>query len=698
MLDSASVRRFLYSQHIFTALRMTIGIALPAVVLMIGMGQIAIGMACAIGALCVGLIDVPGPLRRKHREMLGCALVVSLTAGWTMLGLAHPALLWPTVLGISFFGAFAVAFGQKASIVGLNAMLVMVIGMTQHGTFREQLAYLAALTIGGLGYTYYSLAVCQWLRYQMWQRALAECLFATARYFDRRADCYDPVVPLELCYRELLAAQMEVETTQQNARDLVLNAMAGRHPERLGARRSRLFNLFIDVIDLHDMVLAAQTDFALLREHFADGDSLDFLRDLMQKTALDLEACAEALASSRLSRSRYSVKAELRALAYDIEAARQVGLPGKAPEAFAALLTSQQRVSVISRLIAKLHDDTGSLTNTTGLPVDKVVERFRSESDFGFSRASLSFTSSALRYALRFTVAMAAALFVSRDVMASGHGNWILLTVLVALRPGFGLSRQRGRSRLFGTLAGCAATLLVLLFVHDQRLLFALMIVSLWLSFGLMQLNYLASVFFTSIEVLLLYHFLVPSEMALIGERALDTLIGAAIAAVASWLFPFWESQLVLPQLRLVLDASCRYLATALGATEPDNLDYRLLRRDTLTALSALKAMHERMLLEPTSKRRAEHALSELLLKCYLLVSQVAALNQLFNALPARRGEPEVRRCVAAAGRTLQQAEQSGKAPTEPEPPSRDANLRALQVATGEIAELVQRIRSAPVG
>ncbi|MCW3480687.1 FUSC family protein [Neisseriaceae bacterium JH1-16] len=698
MLDSTALRRFLYSQHFFTALRMTIGIAAPAVVLMIGFGQIAIGMACAIGALCVGLIDVPGPMRRKHREMLGCALLVSLTAGWTMLGLAHPAILWPTVLGISFFGAFAVAFGQKASIIGLNAMLVMVIGMTQHGSLHDQLAYLAALTLGGIGYTYYSLAVCQWLRYQMWQRALAECLFATARYFDRRADCYDPVVPLELCYRELLAAQMAVETTQQNARDLVLNAMAGRNPERLGARRSRLFNLFIDVIDLHDMVLAAQTDFALLREHFADGDSLDFLRDLMQKTALDLEACAEAVANSRVSRSRYSVKAELRALAYDIEAARDAGLPDKAPEAFAALLASQQRVTVISRMIAKLHDDTGSLTNTTGLPVDQVVARFRSESDFGFSRTSLSFASSALRYALRFTLAMAAALFISRDMIGGGHGNWILLTVLVALRPGFGLSRQRGRSRLYGTLAGCVATLLVLTFVHDERVLFGLMIVSLWLSFGLMQLNYLASVFFTSIEVLLLYHFLVPSEMALIGERALDTLIGAAIAAVASWLFPFWESQLVVPQLRQVLDASRRYLATALGPTEPDNLDYRLLRRETLTALSTLSAMHDRMLLEPVSKRRAEHALSEFLLKNYLLVSQVASLTHLFNALPARRGEPEVRRCIDAAGQLLLQVEQSGKAPLEPEPPSRDANLRALQQATGEIAELAQRIRSAPVG
>ena len=57
----------------------------------------------------------------------------------------------------------------------------------------------------------------------------------------------------------------------------------------------------------------------------------------------------------------------------------------------------------------------------------------------------------ALRVALAGGIAMALSMFIPT---LSRQGFWILLTVLVILKPGFALTRQRNGWRLVGTLIG----------------------------------------------------------------------------------------------------------------------------------------------------------------------------------------------------------------------------------------------------
>lgn len=53
---------------------------------------------------------------------------------------------------------------------------------------------------------------------------------------------------------------------------------------------------------------------------------------------------------------------------------------------------------------------------------------------------------------------------------------------------------------------------------------------------SMVQLNYMASAIFNTLFVVLVFHFVSPGtvSMAVIGERAIDTLIGCALALVCS--------------------------------------------------------------------------------------------------------------------------------------------------------------------
>lgn len=57
-----------------------------------------------------------------------------------------------------------------------------------------------------------------------------------------------------------------------------------------------------------------------------------------------------------------------------------------------------------------------------------------------------------------------------------------------------------------------------------------------------------------------MFHLLAPGSMRLIGERAIDTVVGCAIAIAASHLFPYWEYRLMGKLVKDLLAATRNYL------------------------------------------------------------------------------------------------------------------------------------------
>ncbi len=672
------IKKFLYSQYFYGGLRIACGISLPAALMLVVFHERALGFAIAAGALGACQVDMPGPLKHKRNDMLACTLIGSLAALATGLATYWPLLLWLTVAPLAFMVSMLDVYGAKWPRISFAALLMMVVTLSQTFTFKQAWINALCLFAGGLWYTCWSTAVSRWQAERMEQQAIAESIFAVAQYLRARARFYDAKNDLDECYRNLVARQVAVVGTQDAARDLVLRNLPVLRAGRLDARRAMLFNLFINMVDLHQMVLAAHINYAQMREAFDDSDVMVFFRDLIDKAASDLDYLGMAVLQDRASQARAIPKAELRALEYEIDARRKKDFPVRMPEAYAALLAAFRRAWSVLRRIDKMHrtlERPFSCTDTE-LRIDQALQNFllRERVPARQIFSNLNLNSPSFRHALRISGAVALGLWLGKSLPLT-NAYWICLTIIVILKPGFSLTKQRNTQRLAGTVIGCALSVALTLGVKSTPVLLAVMFACMVLGYSFLLFNYLVSVIFISAYVLILYHLLAPEGMRLIGERALDTLIGGVIATGFNYLFPYWEYRSMGPLVKKVIVSTRRYFETICARLMPEpsgvagsDLDGRLARKNTHIAFANLGNAFKRMMLEPKAQQKYVAELNNLLIQSHTLAAHIAAVAPVLtetadSAATQHVNHSSLARALGTVRANLKQAEAGAGAP-----------------------------------
>ena len=563
MRYSVEIKKFLYSQYFYGGLRMAVGVSLPAVLCLLLFDQQDLGFTIATGALGACVVDMPGPLKYKHNEMLTCSVIGFLSALATGLATINSVALWCTVVPLTFVLSLIVVYGNRWPQISFATLFMMIMTLEEHFTPMQALVNASWILAGGLWYTYWSTFVSRWQMHRIEQQALAESVFACADYLLARADFYDLDNDLDECYRNLVARQIAAVERQDAARDIVLRNLPKLKMGKLEPRRAMLFNLFINTVDLHELFVGAHTDYPMVRNTFGGSDMLTFYRDLIRKAAADLEEIGLAVLQNQSPRSRVNVKAELRAIEFEIELMRKQDLPTKNPEAYSAVSATFRRLWSATRLIDKMRQSLSSEARTTEteLRLDQALSRFVSSRrvPFGQIFSNLTMASPSFRHALRVTIAVAVGFWLGR-LLPLTNAYWIVMTTVIILKPGYSLTKQRNGQRIIGTLIGCAASIALMVFVKQPAVLLVVMFASMVMSYSLLLFNYTASVVFTSSYVLLMFHLLAPGSMRIIGERAIDTLVGCAIAIAASHLFPYWEYRLMGKLVNNMIAATRQYL------------------------------------------------------------------------------------------------------------------------------------------
>lgn len=577
-LRIATLRRFLYSHYFFGGVRQGAGMLLPVLVVGGIFGDYTLGLVATFGAQCLAIIDQPGgPQRHRTNEMLGGAALATLTVIVTGFASTHPVILWLVVIAQCFIYSMFTVFGKRGGLIGFAGLLVMA--LTMHSPLPPDQVWLHAIgTAGGaLFYVAFSMSFSRlfWLREE--QQAMSVALFATADYVEARAGFYDETLDLEDCYRTLIQRQSIMTEKHQAARDMVLRSL----PRGKGfgdSRRVMVWNMFVDMLQLLDTLFATHTDYVTLRRALTGNDILLFMRDGLLKMSLDLNRIALSASRGRPVQRRTSVKAELRAIEYEIEQLRQQGLAEREPEILALLVQLLRRLRNAARIIERLADHTQRRPDavpTSALRIGKSLTRFMSRQDFrlGMLTSNLRMDSPNFRYALRVTLAAALAMTLSELWVSeaySAHNYWIILTIVIVMKPGFALTRQRNGWRLGGTLLGCLLAMIILSLTSRPDLLFVALLIACIMGNSLVQLNYMGSAVFNTLFVVLVFHFVSPGtvSLAVIGERAMDTGIGCGLALLCSYVFPWWESR-VLPSLaRAAVTTNREYLRAGLRYAE----------------------------------------------------------------------------------------------------------------------------------
>ncbi|RKR46085.1 FUSC family membrane protein [Paraburkholderia sp. BL17N1] len=563
MRYSVEIKKFLYSQYFYGGLRIAVGVSLPAVLCLIVFHNRELGFTIATGALGACVVDMPGPLKYKHNEMLACTVIGFLSALATGLATVNAVALWCTVVPLTFLLSLIVVYGNRWPQISFATLFMMIMTLEEHFTPMQALVNASWILVGGLWYTYWSTFVSRWMMHRIEQQALAESVFACADYLLARAEFYDLDNDLDECYRNLVDKQITAVERQDAARDIVLRNLPRFKSGKLEPRRTMLFNLFINTVDLHELFVGAHTDYPLVRTTFGGSDLLVFYRDLIRKAAADLEEIGLAVLQNQAPRGRVNVKAELRAIEFEIELMRKQDLPAKNHEAYSAISSTFRRVWSATRLIDKMRKSLSSepSTSETELRLDQALTRFVSSRrvPFGQIFSNLTMASPSFRHALRVTIAVAVGFWLGR-LLPLTNAYWIVMTTVIILKPGYSLTKQRNGQRIVGTLIGCAASIALMIFVKEPHILLVVMFASMVMSYSLLLFNYTASVVFTSSYVLLMFHLLAPGSMRIIGERAIDTVVGCAIAIAASHLFPYWEYRLMGKLVNNMINATRQYL------------------------------------------------------------------------------------------------------------------------------------------
>ena len=563
MRYSVEIKKFLYSQYFYGGLRIAVGVSLPAVLCLIVFHNRELGFTIATGALGACVVDMPGPLKYKHNEMLACTVIGFLSALATGLATVNPVALWCTVVPLTFVLSLIVVYGNRWPQISFATLFMMIMTLEDHFTPLQALVNASWILLGGLWYTYWSTFVSRWMMHRIEQQALAESVFACADYLLARAAFYDLDNDLDECYRNLVDKQIAAVERQDAARDIVLRNLPKLKRGKLEPRRAMLFNLFINTVDLHELFVGAHTDYSMVRNTFGGSDLLVFYRDLIRKAAGDLEEIGLAVLQNHAPHKRVNAKAELRAIEFEIELMRKQDLPAQNPEAYSAVSANFRRIWSATRLIDRMYRSLSSNPSATEteLRIDQALNRFVSSRrvPFGQIFSNLTMASPSFRHALRVTIAVAVGFWLGR-LLPLTNAYWIVMTTVIILKPGYSLTKQRNGQRIVGTLIGCAASIALIIFVKEPHILMVAMFASMVMSYSLLLFNYTASVVFTSSYVLLLFHLLAPGSMRIIGERAIDTVVGCAIAIAASHLFPYWEYRLMGKLVNNMINATRQYL------------------------------------------------------------------------------------------------------------------------------------------
>ena len=614
---------FFFGQNFWDGLRITIAIAFPSILLAY-FDYFELGLTLSLGAVCVSVVDNPGPVSHKRNAMAACSLISLLVAIITGLLRVNFYLLGAEIFIFSFFFSMFAVYGARVSAIGTAALLVMILTMDKELSPNEIIPYSLQIFIGGLWYTILSLSFSSIRPFRAPQRALGECIRETAKFLKIKADFYDSHTSLEEDYRKLLAQQVVVNEKQDAVRVLLFKTRQTVQ-EFTGTGRALVLT-FVDSVDLYEQIVTMYYDYSSIREKFSDTGILDEISGLVRKLATQMEEIGLAIQSNIPYKKAIDYQDDIDNLKRNIDELEYY--------------KKELSVLVLRKILVNLYHLNKQLRT---MPEYFQNKQSKDRSKFDYSRFvthqefelkifrnNFSFNSTVFKHSIRVAIACLFGFTATKFISYGHHSYWVLLTIVVILKPAFSLTKQRNYQRLIGTIAGGFIGILVLLYIKSIPIEFCFLLFFMIGAYSFQRINYIITVIFMTPYILILFKFLGMGPLNIIEERVFDTFMGSAIAFIASYLiFPSWESHQLKTYMQAILKANVNYLqvlANTLNGADVNVLDYKLARKDVYVSSANLSAAFQRMLSEPKNKQLKSKQIYQFVVLNHILSSNVATI------------------------------------------------------------------------
>jgi uncharacterized membrane protein (TIGR01666 family) len=624
-ISTREISSFFYSQYFSDGLRMTFGILLPALILS-QLNHFDLGLTLSLGALCICSIDSPGPVLHKRNGMaIGniCLFVVAVITGFARLNIYTLGL---EITLLSFLFSMFTVYGNRAASVGTCALLIMILMMDKALRADEVLPYSATILGGGIWYMSFSLISSRIRPYRAAQQTLGENITDIARFVRIKADFYLADTDIDENYKKLVSQQIKVSQHQDAVREILFKSRV-MVKESTGASRTLVLT-FVDLVDMYEQIMATHYDYSFIREKFAATGILNEIADVLIGMANELDNIAYMVLSNTRNKHKIDFITDLEQLKSKIDALKS-NEPACNNLALKKILINLRD---LNERIKSINNYYNSKTKEVLTEKNDNIEysKFVTHQEYALQifLDNFSFGSAAFKHSLRVALVCLIGFITAKSIATGHHSYWILLTIIVILKPGYSLSKQRNYQRLIGTIAGGVIGILIMIFIPEKTPELVILIVLMIGTYSFTRLNYIVSVLFMTPYILILFNFLNVGNI--VNERIIDTVIGSTIAFIASYLiFPSWEFEQIQENLRDVIFANVNYLAKiaeSISGKTIGTTEYKLARKDVFVKSANLSAAFERMTSEPKSKQRKIKEVHKFVVLNHILSSYIATI------------------------------------------------------------------------
>ena len=655
----------MFRVHIENGLSVAAGVGLTGLIAGWALGFDA-AMAMATGAVCVSISDQPDPLRQKP-WILGWALViaVSFTALTTFAQFWFPPYSFVAVVGFAgLWTGLISAYGKRALTLSMTGILTLVYAMGRHlSTPGDAFSYLELFASGAVIYAVYAGAFALLFDDRARRLLLAEAMRGFATYLRAKAALYNPDMDGPAAFRSLIDAHAALVDRLQAARDAIFSRRS--HP----VQKKRIDTL-IALLDAFETMLSSDADFELLRRS-RQRDLKWRINAFILLVAEEVEGLTLALRSRHAHVVPHPHKAEDTEL---IEAVNQANSEEPEGEAIghAYFVTANKLVmadSHVAALARTLDQDTPPSALSGELDLDLFQQR--APQGLGVLAQQFDLARPAMRFGIRLSLAMLTGLLLTFAFPRFAHANWILLTIALIMRANYSVTSQRRWDRITGTLIGCAIAV-ALIAISPPAFLLTVIVLAIGLSHAYAGVRYRITAVGASISSLVLLHFSALTVHPQFFERVADTLIGAGLSYIFSFLLPHWERN-DLPRLVKGLLSADRAFADAALRRAHIRLPYRLARKHTLDAVAQLSGAIRRLADEPKTNRRTLAALNELLGANYAFASDLASMPVLMKTRGAELDPARADAEIAEVRNRVSEVLTSATVPETGPAPAREA-------------------------
>ncbi|CAA7386276.1 FUSC family protein [Chryseobacterium fistulae] len=632
---SAEFKKFITSQYVYSAIRITLATVLPCLVLA-HFGLLKEYFLFPLGTAFVALTDQPGPFIRRRNALafaIICFILIALIASIVM---NIKSLVVAEIIIFGMFFSLIGVYGQRLAAVGSLSLVVLAIFIDGHLTGDNILKSLLIFASGCAWFLLIFLIVTTIQPYKLASQMIGENYLQLAEFLKIKANYYQKNPDFTKLTSQVIAKQIEIKNLQEETRETVLKTRTIVNESTTTSRILML--MFLNSMDLHEKLMTSESDYQKLQQSFEDSTILVKIHDYLNVLTEEITNIGISLQIGTKAKPLFKLESELAIVnAYYFDLRNKQITPNNL-ENFMILRQILMRINEITKEvndIYKIFTQNVKLAKSLSTALD--LKKFMPNEEklnVQVLRNNLSFSSLHFRHAVRITIALLIGyLFSLFHFLGIGHTYWILITVVAILKPAYSITKQRNLLRLYGTVSGAIIAYGILYYVHINGILFGILLFSMILCFSLLKGRYFWAVLFMTIYIFLSFNFLSPGNIDVIfKDRIFDTIIAGIIAFTVSYLIlPVWEHTQNLDLMKKSAESNLQYFESVISKFLDAGFtieDYKIKRKNAIIALANLSDNFQRMLSEPKNQQKKLEVIHQFVATSHLMTAYTASLSQ----------------------------------------------------------------------